>query len=84
MSQTNPFTALLDAQPFVLLDGAMATELEARGCDLADSLWSGESAAGEPAADPRCASRLLSRRGAGGDHRQLSGHSGGLCRARAG
>ena len=40
MSQTNPFTALLDAQPFVLLDGAMATELEARGCDLADSLWS--------------------------------------------
>ena len=40
MSQTNPFTALLAAQPFVLLDGAMATELEARGCDLADSLWS--------------------------------------------
>ena len=33
MSQTNPFTALLAAQPFVLLDGAMATELEARGCD---------------------------------------------------
>ncbi|WP_227498183.1 hypothetical protein, partial [Klebsiella pneumoniae] len=27
MSQTNPFTALLAAQPFVLLDGAMATEL---------------------------------------------------------
>ncbi|MDN7219526.1 hypothetical protein QVL79_21955, partial [Klebsiella pneumoniae] len=26
MSQTNPFTALLAAQPFVLLDGAMATE----------------------------------------------------------
>jgi hypothetical protein len=24
----------------VLLDGAMATELEARGCNLADSLWS--------------------------------------------
>ena len=40
MSQTNPFTALLAAQPYVLLDGAMATELEARGCDLADSLWS--------------------------------------------
>ncbi|TNC53474.1 homocysteine S-methyltransferase family protein, partial [Klebsiella quasipneumoniae] len=40
MSQTNPFTSLLAAQPFVLLDGAMATELEARGCDLADSLWS--------------------------------------------
>ena len=36
MSQTNPFTALLAAQPFVLLDGAMATELEARG-DCASS-----------------------------------------------
>ncbi len=79
MSQTNPFTALLAAQPFVLLDGAMATELEARGCRSGRQPVVGESAAGEPAADPRCASRLLSRRGAGGDHRQLSGHSGGLC-----
>ncbi|MDU7648194.1 MAG: homocysteine S-methyltransferase, partial [Klebsiella michiganensis] len=40
MSQNNPLTALLDAKPFILLDGAMATELEARGCNLADSLWS--------------------------------------------
>ena len=40
MSQNNPLTAILDSQPFVLLDGAMATELEARGCNLADSLWS--------------------------------------------
>lgn len=40
MSQNNPLTALLDARPFILLDGAMATELEARGCNLADSLWS--------------------------------------------
>ncbi len=40
MSQNNPLTAILDVQPFVLLDGAMATELEARGCNLADSLWS--------------------------------------------
>ncbi|KJF93978.1 homocysteine methyltransferase, partial [Raoultella planticola] len=40
MSQNNPLTAILDAQPFILLDGAMATELEARGCNLADSLWS--------------------------------------------
>jgi homocysteine S-methyltransferase len=30
MSQTNPFTALLAAQPFVLLDGAMATERHLR------------------------------------------------------
>ena len=40
MSQSNPLTAILDAEPFVLLDGAMATELEGRGCNLADSLWS--------------------------------------------
>ncbi|HEY4435021.1 MAG TPA: homocysteine S-methyltransferase [Lelliottia sp.] len=40
MSQNNPLTALLETQPFIVLDGAMATELEARGCHLADSLWS--------------------------------------------
>jgi homocysteine S-methyltransferase len=40
MSQNNPLTSILETQPFVVLDGAMATELEARGCNLADSLWS--------------------------------------------
>lgn len=40
MSQHHPLTALLASQPFVLLDGAMATELEAHGCNLADPLWS--------------------------------------------
>lgn len=40
MSQHNPLRALLEKQDFLLLDGAMATELEARGCNLADSLWS--------------------------------------------
>jgi len=40
MSLNNPLTALLEKQPFIVLDGAMATELEARGCNLADSLWS--------------------------------------------
>ncbi|STD18020.1 Homocysteine/selenocysteine methylase (S -methylmethionine-dependent) [Enterobacter asburiae] len=30
MSQNNPLTAILEKQPFVVLDGAMATELEAR------------------------------------------------------
>ena len=40
MPLNNPLTAILSDRPFVLLDGAMATELEARGCDLADSLWS--------------------------------------------
>ncbi len=40
MSQNNPLRALLEKQDVLLLDGAMATELEARGCNLADSLWS--------------------------------------------
>ncbi|WP_052284997.1 homocysteine S-methyltransferase [Kluyvera genomosp. 1] len=40
MPQNNPLTAILAENPFVVLDGAMATELEARGCDLADNLWS--------------------------------------------
>jgi homocysteine S-methyltransferase len=39
MSQNNPLTAILETA-VVVLDGAMATELEARGCNLADSLWS--------------------------------------------
>ena len=36
----DPLKALLARQPFALLDGAMATELEKRGCNLNDPLWS--------------------------------------------
>lgn len=36
----NPLEAILARQPVVVLDGALATELEARGCDLDDPLWS--------------------------------------------
>lgn len=36
----NPLTLLLDQYPFLVLDGALATELERRGCDLRDPLWS--------------------------------------------
>jgi homocysteine S-methyltransferase len=36
----NPISSILELKPCVILDGAMATELEARGCDLNDSLWS--------------------------------------------
>ena len=37
---TSPFTPFLQRQPVVLLDGGLATELEARGHDLAHPLWS--------------------------------------------
>nr|MBA3873609.1 homocysteine S-methyltransferase family protein [Anaerolineae bacterium] len=36
----NPIATLLETQPIVVLDGALATELERRGCDLRDTLWS--------------------------------------------
>ncbi|AJJ20196.1 MULTISPECIES: homocysteine S-methyltransferase [Yersinia] len=40
MPVNNPISALLTADRTVILDGALATELEARGCDLSDPLWS--------------------------------------------
>lgn len=36
----NPIAAALRDHPVLILDGAMATELERRGCDLRDPLWS--------------------------------------------
>ncbi|HCB02202.1 MAG TPA: homocysteine S-methyltransferase, partial [Anaerolineae bacterium] len=36
----NPIEQLLQKQNIIVLDGALATELENRGCDLNDSLWS--------------------------------------------
>jgi len=37
---TDPVTTILRDYPAVVLDGALATELERRGCDLDDPLWS--------------------------------------------
>lgn len=39
----NPITGLLQQFPVLVLDGAMATELERRGCDLRDPLWSAKA-----------------------------------------
>ncbi len=36
----NPIERILQTYPLVILDGALATELERHGCDLNDSLWS--------------------------------------------
>jgi homocysteine S-methyltransferase len=36
----NPIHPFLDFQDALILDGGLATELEARGCDLHDELWS--------------------------------------------
>ncbi len=37
---SNPISSILETQNVVILDGALATELERRGCDLNDPLWS--------------------------------------------
>src|SRR5512138_1668484 len=36
----NPIESILDRYPAVVIDGALATELERRGCNLKDTLWS--------------------------------------------
>jgi homocysteine S-methyltransferase len=36
----NPVASILDRYPALVIDGALATELERRGCDLKDDLWS--------------------------------------------
>ena len=36
----NPIETILEKQPIAILDGALATELENRGCNLNDDLWS--------------------------------------------
>jgi homocysteine S-methyltransferase len=38
--EMNPVTSILDRYPVLVIDGALATELERRGCDLKDDLWS--------------------------------------------
>jgi len=38
--QHNSVAQALAESDMLILDGALATELEARGCNLADALWS--------------------------------------------
>lgn len=40
MINNNPFKNLLNQKNFIIVDGALASELQRRGCDLNDSLWS--------------------------------------------
>ena len=37
---SDPIRPFLEREGFIVLDGGLATELEARGCDLNDPLWS--------------------------------------------
>lgn len=44
----NPIDNILKDFPLMILDGALATELERRGCDINDSLWSAKILAQNP------------------------------------
>ena len=44
----NPLLPFLERQRVMVLDGGLATELEARGCDLDDDLWSARVLLEEP------------------------------------
>lgn len=44
----NPLTPFLRDDGALILDGGLATELEARGCDLSDDLWSARLLADDP------------------------------------
>lgn len=40
MGKENPVNSILEKHELLIVDGAMATELEGKGCDLNDTLWS--------------------------------------------
>jgi homocysteine S-methyltransferase len=46
----NPIASILDRQPVLVIDGALATELERRGYDLKDDLWSAKILLEQPEA----------------------------------
>ncbi len=46
----NPIASILDRQPALVIDGALATELERRGYDLKDDLWSAKILLEQPEA----------------------------------
>ncbi len=46
----NPIVSILDRQPVLVIDGALATELERRGYDLKDDLWSAKILLEQPEA----------------------------------
>jgi homocysteine S-methyltransferase len=46
----NPIEPILNRQPALVIDGALATELERRGYDLKDDLWSAKILLEQPEA----------------------------------
>ena len=48
MPPISSLSAFLEAGRSLVSDGALATELEARGCDLNDPLWSAKALLEQP------------------------------------
>jgi len=46
--RANPLTPFLEGQGVLILDGGLASDLETRGCDLTDDLWSARILLEEP------------------------------------
>ena len=72
----------LAQRPVFVLDGALATELERRGADLADPLWSAKCLLEQPELIRAGASRLFQGRRRCRDHRDLSGDASRALRRR--
>ncbi len=56
----NPLLPFLQQQNVVILDGALATELERRGADLRDPLWSAKLLLENPGVDPARSTTTIS------------------------
>ncbi len=50
LADVNPIASILDHQPALVIDGALATELERRGYNLNDDLWSAKILLEQPQA----------------------------------
>src|SRR5215510_3228534 len=49
-TMSNPIASILDHHPALVIDGALATELERRGYNLKDDLWSAKILLEQPEA----------------------------------
>ena len=78
----DPLAQALEGAIRVVLDGALATELERRGADLRDPLWSAKCLLEQPEIIRSGASRLLPGRRRSRDHRDLSSDASRVLAAR--
>ena len=74
----NPIEKILRQQQVIIVDGAMATELERAGCNLDDPLWSARVLLEAPELIKQVHSSYFRSRSRLYHHRQLSGYLRGF------